>query len=62
MSNEYQTEYGRTISISPNQQLAISRFVSRTYGWMPSLLVLPTVVLVYVSYRIQVGQQLVSDN
>ncbi|MEW6058369.1 MAG: Bax inhibitor-1/YccA family protein [Bdellovibrionota bacterium] len=26
--------YGRTVVISPSQQLAMSRFVTRTYGWM----------------------------
>jgi hypothetical protein len=40
---------------------AILVSTSRVYGWMPSLLVLPTMVLVYVSYRIQVGQQLASS-
>jgi hypothetical protein len=37
---------------------AILVSTSRTYGWMPSLLVLPTMVLVYVSYKIQVKQQI----
>lgn len=37
---------------------AILVSTSRSYGWMPSLLVLPTVVLVYVSYRIQIRQQI----
>jgi FtsH-binding integral membrane protein len=26
--------YGQTISVSPTQQIAMSRFVTRTYGWM----------------------------
>lgn len=34
MSLRYESEYGGTISVSPTQQLAMSRFVSRTYGWM----------------------------
>jgi len=31
---ESDTGYGRTITISPTQQLAMSRYVTRTYGWM----------------------------
>ena len=41
---------------------AILVSTSRAYGWMPSLLVLPTMVLVYVSYRIQVKQQIAIGN
>ena len=41
---------------------AILVSTSRAYGWMPSLLVLPTMVLVFVSYRIQVKQQIASGD
>lgn len=37
---------------------AIVIATSRDHGWIPSLLVLPTVVLVYVSYRIQIAQKM----
>lgn len=35
MSLRYESNYGDTVRVvSPTQQLAVSRFVSRTYGWM----------------------------
>lgn len=34
MSFRYESNYGQTITVSPTQQLAMSRYVSRTYGWM----------------------------
>ena len=33
---------------------------SRTNGWVPALMVLPTMILVFVSYRMQVGRQVVT--
>lgn len=34
MSLRYDSNYGQTLSVSSGQQLAMSRFVTRTYGWM----------------------------
>ena len=34
MQSRYEAGYGQTVAISPNQQLAMSRFVTRTYSWM----------------------------
>lgn len=34
MSFRYESNYGQTMTVSPTQQIAMSRYVSRTYGWM----------------------------
>lgn len=34
MQTRYESGWGQSISVSPTQQLAMSRFVSKTYGWM----------------------------
>lgn len=34
MNIRYSTQYAESPSITPSQQIAISRFISRTYGWM----------------------------
>lgn len=49
MQSRYESDWGRTITVSPSQQLAMSRFVSRTYGWMFFGLMLTGIVSYVVS-------------
>lgn len=45
-----QTNFGQTISVlSPNQQIAVSRFVTKTYGWMTLGLLLTGLVSFYIA-------------
>jgi len=50
MNTRYNSEYGRTIDVvSPTQQLAMSRFMTRTYGWMFFGLMLTGMVSYYIA-------------
>jgi len=49
MSARYSTDYRQTISVGASQQIAMSRFMSRTYGWMFLGLSLTGVVSYYLA-------------
>jgi len=49
MNNQYDSIYGQTSIQAPSRQLAISRFVSRTYSWMFLGLLLTGIVSLFIA-------------